>query len=225
MEHISKLDNPVWYSLSETHQNHVINFGNIKFYKPDYAPFGAIKFDENIAKALAEYSKLIKTFLIVGSKPKLPENVTIVNRLSGLQMVTFNKIDLPTTEKIIKLNSSHLKEVLGLVKLVYPEYFKEKTFYMGNYYGIFKNNQLAAITGERMQTNDFIEVSAVITHPNHTRQGYAKQLIAHTVNTIISQGKIPFLHVAESNTGPIKLYESLGFTIRREMSFWVLTRK
>jgi hypothetical protein len=33
---------------------------------------------------------------------------------------------------------------------------------LGNYYGIYKDDQLVAVTGERMQMNDFIEVSAVI---------------------------------------------------------------
>ena len=225
MKNIHKLDNPVWYSLTEMHQEYVIDYGKIKFYRPNYAPFGAFIGNENVTEFISEYSKLIETFLIVGNKPKLPEDVTLLNELSGLQMINYNKIELPIIENIIKLDISHKSQVLDLVKLVYPEYFKEDTFLMGNYYGIFKNNQLAAITGERMQTNDFIEVSAVITHPGHTRKGYAKQLITHTVNNIFNQEKIPILHVAETNIGPIKIYETLGFTTRRKMSFWVLTRK
>jgi hypothetical protein len=35
---------------------------------------------------------------------------------------------------------------------------------LGNYYGIYKDDQLVAVTGERMQMGDFIEVSAV--HPD-----------------------------------------------------------
>jgi GNAT superfamily N-acetyltransferase len=31
-----------------------------------------------------------------------------------------------------------------------------------------------------MQMGDFIEVSAVITHPDYLGKGYAKQLVAHT---------------------------------------------
>lgn len=109
---------------------------------------------------------------------------------------------------------------MALVKFVYPEYFKEKTASLGRYYGIFKNEKLIAITGERMQMEDFTEVSAVITHPDYAGNGYAKQLIAHTVNNIFKQDKIPFLHVAETNNGPIKLYEKLGFATRRKINFW-----
>jgi predicted GNAT family acetyltransferase len=71
-----------------------------------------------------------------------------------------------------------------------------------------------------MQMEDYIEVSAVITHPDHTGKGYAKQLVTHTVNAIFEQNKIPFLHVSESNVGAIRLYEKLGFQTRTKISVW-----
>jgi len=224
MKNHKKLDNPVWNSLSETQKDYDLDFGNIKFYHPDYAPFGALEHDTNDIEAITVYSKLIEDFLIVGKKPQLPLGVYLKSELVGLQMILEQNIQLDINETIVKLNKSHLSEVLKLVHLVYPEYFKNKTFFMGNYYGIFKNQKLVAITGERMQMDDFIEVSAVITHPDHTRKGYSKQLITHTVNSIFSQAKIPFLHVAETNVNPIKLYEALGFKTRRKMSFWNISR-
>ncbi len=36
----SKLDNPVWHSLSEVHQKFAVDYDGIKFYHPDYCPFG-----------------------------------------------------------------------------------------------------------------------------------------------------------------------------------------
>lgn len=220
---INKLDNPVWYALTEHHQDYMIDYGNIKFYHPDYAPFGAFTDSGNTSNAITEYSKLIETFLIVGEEPMLPNTLTLKEKLVGLQMILHKQIDLPIKETIIKLNGEHLSELLDLVELLYPEYFKKKTVLLGNYYGIFKNNKLVAVTGERMQMQNFIEVSAVITHPDHTGKGYAKQLITHTVNSIFNQNKIPFLHVAETNVGPIKLYEKLGFTTQRKMNFWSIS--
>ncbi|HMG16295.1 MAG TPA: GNAT family N-acetyltransferase [Saprospiraceae bacterium] len=70
--------------------------------------------------------------------------------------------------------------------------------------------------------NDYTEVSALVTHPDHLGKSYAKQLIAHTTNKIFHENKTPYLHVAEMNTAAIKLYEKLGFWIRREISFWNL---
>jgi predicted GNAT family acetyltransferase len=75
-----------------------------------------------------------------------------------------------------------------------------------------------------MKMNDFTEVSAIITHPDHTGKGYAKQLITYVVNAIFDENKIPYLHVVESNIGAIKLYEKLGFVTRRKMSLWNITK-
>ena len=70
-----------------------------------------------------------------------------------------------------------------------------------------------------MQMNHFIEVSAVVTHPDYTRQGMAKELVAHVAQKILEKGKTPILHVAEENVGAIKLYEKLGFTSIRKMTW------
>ena len=53
----NKLDNPVWNSLSETHKDLAIEYGSIKFYHPDYCPFGGFINGENTAEGIFEYSK------------------------------------------------------------------------------------------------------------------------------------------------------------------------
>ncbi|WKX75861.1 GNAT family N-acetyltransferase [Zobellia laminariae] len=90
---------------------------------------------------------------------------------------------------------------------------------MGKYFGIFKNGKLVAITGQRMQTNLFIEVSAVVTHPQYTRQGLAKQLIAHTTKEILKENKTPILHTNKGNLA-ISLYAKLGYELTRDMNWW-----
>jgi len=220
-----KLDNPVWHALSETHQQFSVNYSGIKFYHPDYCPFGGFETENNIADYIDEYSILINNFFIVGKKPELSNQLELKKELICLQMIIREKIDLEIKEKIIPLNSQHTEALFQLVDLVQPGYFKKKTALLGNYFGIFKNDELIAAAGERMQMNDFIEVSAIVTHHDHAGQGYAKQLTAHIVNIIFNQGQTPFLHVLETNTRAIKLYEKLGFTTRRKISFWNITKK
>jgi predicted GNAT family acetyltransferase len=41
-------------------------------------------------------------------------------------------------------------------------------------------------------------------------------------DTIIGRGDTPFLHALIDNTAAIRLYESLGFTIRRRVTFQCL---
>ena len=221
----TKLDNPVWCSLSETHQNFSVDYDGIKFYHPDYCPFGGFDTTENISEHIIEYSKLVDNFFVVGDKPELSNRLELKKELVCLQMIINDKIDTKIKEDITVLSDKHTEELFQLVTLVQPGYFKKKTALLGNYFGIFKNGQLISVTGERMQMNEFVEVSAIVTHPDHIGQGYAKQLIANTVNNIFCQGKTPYLHVAETNIGAIGLYEKLGFTTRRKISFWNIGTK
>lgn len=191
----------------------------------DYAPFGGHEGNNDIAKDMDEYAKLIDNFFIIGEKPHFSKNLILKKELVGLQMIIANKIDLEIKEEISKLNDTNARELFDLVNLVQPGYFKNKTMLLGDYYGIFKNAMLVAVTGERMKMNDFTEVSAVVTHPGHVGKGYAKQLIAHVVNKIFDEDKIPYLHVAQTNTGAINLYDKLGFITRRKISFWNFENK
>jgi predicted GNAT family acetyltransferase len=132
------------------------------------------------------------------------------------------RIEINIGEKIIELDDTWAEALSSLVNEVQPGYFKKKTNLMGNYFGVIKEGKLVAVTGERMKMNGFTEVSAVVTHPLYTGKGFAKQLVAHTVNKIFDENKTPYLHVAETNFDAIRLYEKLGFKTRRKMSFWDL---
>jgi predicted GNAT family acetyltransferase len=221
----NKLDNPVWNSLSETHQQFAIDYKGTKFYNPEYCPFGGFTELETTSEATNQYSALAQNFFVVGEKPEIADSLNIAKELVCLQMVLLEKIELTIETEIVKLTKNHNEELCNLVNLVQPGYFKNKTPVLGDYFGIFKDNQLIAITGERMKMNDFTEVSAIITHPDHTGKGYAKQLIVHVVNRIFDQNKTPYLHVVENNIGAIKLYEKLGFLTRRKISFWNISKK
>lgn len=220
-----KLDNPVWFSLSETHQSFAVEYGSVKFYHPDYCPFGGFEKGNAIAKSIDGYSEMVDSFFIVGEKPELSNLLKLNKELVCLQMIVCNPIDIAINDPIVKLTDEHIDALYELVNFVQPGYFKKKTSLLGNYYGIFKNEELVSVTGERMQMNDFVEVSAVVTHPNHTGKGYAKQLVVQTVNEIFKQNKIPFLHVIEDNKGAIQLYEKLGFSTRCKISFWNITQQ
>lgn len=220
----NKLDNPVWNALSESHEKFAIDYNGTKFYNPDYCPFGGFVKPDSTFNAVNEYASLCENFFIVGEKPKVPATLKIVKELVCLQMVIHEKIQLTAANEIIKLTDEHNEELCNLVNLVQPGYFKTKTFSLGSYYGIFEDEKLIAIAGERMKMNDFTEISAIITHPEHTGKGYAKQLTSHVANKIFDENKIPFLHVVESNLGAVKLYEKLGFVTRIKISFWNISK-
>lgn len=217
MDTFKKLENPVWHSLCETHEKYALTYNNVKFYPPDVCPFGAFTHFEDTQQAMIKYAELVKDFFIVGEIPKKPVSIAFDRAVPCEQMVLETLVEPAYNHTIEKLTENHIQEIYDLVWLVMPGYYKKRTFEMGDYYGIFIDNKLVAITGERLQLNEFIEVSAVVTHPNYTRRDLAKQLVAHTCKKILNKGKTPILHVADKNVSAIKLYEKLGFKSIRKM--------
>lgn len=215
-----KLDNPVWYALTETHRDFAVVYDGVKFYHPDYCPFGGFIALDKTAQAIELYSKQIAGFYIVGEKPAYNNSVMLTRELICNQMVIEQKMDVHIQEQIIELQEEHRESLFQLVNKVQPGYFRKDTSRLGKYYGIFKDGQLIAVTGERMKMDAYTEISAVVTDPEHTGKGLASQLVAFTVNRILEENKTPCLHVVESNTGAIRLYEKLRFITRRKISLW-----
>ncbi len=218
-----KLDNPVYYSLTEIHQPFALELEGIHYYHPDFCPFGGFIGPLSTEKGVAHYARLTDNFFIVGEKPSYDDTIQLVNELVCDQMVLSQPISVVSEDEIITLDTTHKEALLQLVNQVQPGYFKTKTPEMGNYYGIFKDGILVAVTGERMKMDQYTEISAVITHPEHTGKGYASHLVAHAAHRIFQENKTPYLHVASSNTRAINVYKKLGFTTRRKISFWNLT--
>lgn len=216
-----KLDNPAWHSLNEYHKDFAVDYDGSTFYDPAYCVFGGFININSTEKALGAYSLLADNFYIVGDKPVFDNTVQLNKELICNQMLPDKPVEIEITQTITLLETAvQKKELFELVNLVQPGYFKNKTVDLGSYYGIYKEGQLMAATGERMKMNRYTEVSAVVTHPEHAGKGYAKQLVAYTSNKIFDENKTPYLHVAETNTGAIGLYEKLGYRTRRKISFW-----
>jgi len=221
------LQNPVWYALQETHENFLVEYNGVKFYDPKICPFGAFTTETNNSEALNKYAENSEQFFLV-SENRTPtfdsSKIELVKKMDGCQMVLDNLVDIDVSEEIIPLTEEHIDEIYNLVWLVMPGYYRKRTFDMGDYYGIFKDNKLVAITGQRMQTDTFIEISAVVTHPDYTRRGFAKQLTYHVTKEIIKSKKTPILHTNKGNPA-IQLYEKLGFKLTRDMNWWLFARK
>lgn len=81
------------------------------------------------------------------------------------------------------------------------------------------------MTGQRLHVDDYTEISAVCTHPDFLGKGYAAALMRHQMKIILSQNKIPFLHVRADNSRAIALYVRLGFKENRGMNFYFMKRR
>ncbi|QWX83773.1 GNAT family N-acetyltransferase [Cellulophaga sp. HaHaR_3_176] len=228
MSHFEEtLKNPVWYSLSETHKNFVVNYNGVKFYDPKVCPFGAFVDAFTTEEALDAYAMACDSFFLVSETgvPTFNSNRVILDRkIEGCQMVLNSLIETVISETIVRLTTEHIDDIYDLVWLVMPGYYRKRTFEMGEYYGIFKDGKLVSVAGQRMQTDNFIEVSAVVTHPDYMRKGLAKQLVCYVTQQILKNNKKPILHTTKGNAA-IPMYEKLGYSITRDMNWWFFHRK
>ncbi|HVV03581.1 MAG TPA: GNAT family N-acetyltransferase [Puia sp.] len=219
-----QLDNPLWNALNGAQQDFAIGSSHVKRYRPGILPFAAYdhRRPDNIT-ALDSLLKKDEVFFLVGELPPLPSYWKLIRELPCAQMV----LELPLapvqdTAAVSALTAADRDTMFELIRRVQPGYYEPDTHQLGDYFGVWQDDRLVAIAGERMRLEGMVEISAVCTDPAYTGRGYAQQLIAHICRTNLEKGNMLFLHVLTANERAIRLYEHLGFRKRREISFWKL---
>jgi ribosomal protein S18 acetylase RimI-like enzyme len=213
---LKKLDNPAWYALTEKHANFAQGTAGFKRYDPGIVLFsGFERGTRHIAKQFDEVIGIGDSFFLFDDYPVLPANYKIETVVQCVQMVCEKPVAVDITEDIIPLNVSNYEEMYQLVSEVFPGYYLPGTAVMGDYCGIFKEEKLVAIAGERLCMDGLTEISAVVTHPGHTGRRDAQQLCTYLANKNFQSGITPFLHTGHKNERAINIYELLGYTKRR----------
>jgi predicted GNAT family acetyltransferase len=118
------------------------------------------------------------------------------------------------------MGEEYIPEMLALTQLTAPGPFFQRTIEFGEYTGIFADDKLVAMAGQRMQPLPYVEISAVCTHPDHLGKGYAGMLLNEQIKRIMAVGKIPFLHVLADNPA-VRVYERVGFKTRKPITGYV----
>ncbi len=223
-----ELDNPVWSALTGPQ----VHLGTVRErsarFRPDVAPFGAFPEppEEGDWADLAELAGSGGMVAVTGHVGTPPEGWWDVFELAGVQMVAdrLSATGSGTAEaadEVLVLGDADVGEMLDLVELARPGPFLQRTIEFGGYLGIRRDGALVAMAGERLRPPGWVEVSAVATHPDHRGQGLAGALVRRVVARALSRGERPFLHASADNTGAIRLYRELGFSVRRETRFVV----
>ena len=114
--------------------------------------------------------------------------------------------------------------MLALATLTKPGPYLKDTRLLGNFWGVRENGKLIAMAGERFKHPGYTEISGVCTHPDHLGRGLAHALCVEVAERILARGETPYLHVFSSNIRAIKVYENLGFRIRRKVNAVILER-
>lgn len=221
------LDNPFWTALASSHADLALRHGDVARYPADVAPFlGLAHADVDVATAFDALVPPGDSVYLLGVAPtRVPAGWRLDAFAPLAQMILESPVDVPDGGAVRQLDDNDRDDVLALTARVYPHYFRPRTMALGRYFAIHTDGALAAMAGERLATDDFQEVSAICTHPDHLGRGHAQRLTALLTNDILAQGRTPYLHVSHANVRAKALYERIGYRLRRDIGFWALQRE
>jgi ribosomal protein S18 acetylase RimI-like enzyme len=216
------LDRPVWESLTGDgpQARFAVRNGRAVHYRPEISPFGALD-DTADERCWADAAQLVgpQGLLVLADDPvEPPEGWETAFRIDGMQMVA-DSLEARPDPEAVRLGPEDVPEILDLIARTEPGPFGARTIELGTYLGIRRGGALVAMAGERMHPPGWTEVSAVCTDPAHRGQGLAARLVSAVAAGIEARGDTPCLHVADFNVNAIRLYQSLGFAVRRKISF------
>ena len=221
MDHI--LDNMIWNAITTGNNDIAIINGDVGCYLPEIAPFAGMKaFNDSNLKKLYEFIPADQN-VAISSLNKMNHDDRrwkLLQPMDVTQMVyehTLNSFTTNNSPLIVPLSDEHVPQMIELTALTRPGPFLQQTIRFKNYFGIFIDNRLAAITGQRMHPKPYMEVSAVCTHPDFRGRGYAKTLMLHVMKIILDNSFTPFLHVLSNNGAAIELYKTIGFRTRKQI--------
>jgi ribosomal protein S18 acetylase RimI-like enzyme len=225
MDRDAILDNAVWHSLRGPHQPfaQVEDELAARFVR-DVAPFGALP-DDPSPEAWDALARLVgpgHAALLFRADVTPPGGWAVRVRGHGVQMVATGALLGEPAPGAVELGTADVDDMLALVSRTKPGPFLPRTYELGRYVGIRDGDHLVAMAGERLRCDGFTEISAVCTDADHRGRGLASALVADCVQHIRARGDTPFLHAAEDNTNAIRVYERLGFIVRKPLDILVV---
>jgi len=236
MTSVHPLDDPVGASLRGAHSSLARGCGSALAYLDGVATFVAVP----PAPAGRDWDDLA-TLLgpggfadLFSSSATPPAEWEPVFRMEGVQMVAdgeaaaqvlasrgaAGQVGNPrTADVVVELGPTDASSMGGLVAATRPGPFWHRTTEMGTYVGFRRGGRLVAKAGERLHPPGWVEISAVATDPSVRGQGLAGHVVRYLMAHITASGRRPFLHVAADNLPAVRLYERLGFEVRRYVMF------
>jgi ribosomal protein S18 acetylase RimI-like enzyme len=193
------LDNSVWAAITGPQADLAERRGRTARYRPDVARFAALP-DDPDPEDWADLALLAGPGedVVINGAPRTPPEGWEARAGEGVQMVG-TAVEVGPDPEAVLLGAADVPEMLDLVA-----------------------RTLVAMAGERFRPPGWSEISAVCTDPGYRGRGLASRLVRAVGAVIRERGDVPYLHAAATNTTAIRLYEHMGFTLRRHVVFAML---
>ena len=221
---LESLDNPIWFALTTEHRLLARSHGLARRYPSDVSPLAALL--HPTSDAFADLQRLVSpgehVALFTASPLDVPGDWQVDRSRWIDQMICVASL-APQPVAPLPLGTTDVPEMLELTAATVPGPFLPQTIQMGSYFGIrASDGRLAAIAGERLRSTEFVEISAVCTHPEFRGRGYARDLNDVSRSSDSGGGKDSFLHVKSENGAKV-VYRKIGFRLRAAICLTVIS--
>lgn len=169
--------------------------------------------EEDLRTVLGRLTKDDRYFAVVEDwvLPMLTKGKTIVWQLSAMKLILPESINFPHAFKypidpLSVDDAKYIYEHSDYRAVTSPEYIRER-IQRGLSAGVHISGQLAAWA----MTHDDGAVGFLHVLEAHRRKGYGYGLTVYLIHKLRAQGKIPFIHIEETNNKSINLAMKLGF--------------
>ena len=226
MGQVHVLDNCVWAALHGPHSKYADKTDHACVYKPEYYRFAAVsEYTEKAYKELASIVNSGRTIAIAGTGQTVNYQEWTHIASPKVHLMILEEPIKPPDLPYEKLTPTDTKDTIALSKTSnHTEELNLHKYMIGDFYGIKNSGRIVSIAGERMQLDEYSEVSGVCTHPDYRRRGYGGGLTLHKCSMIHDRGKTPFLGVLDDNSNAVQLYKKLGFIIHTTVHLDMLQR-
>ena len=219
------LDNPTYHAMMSGNRKLSSGSDLVRYFPREISPFvgladfGSARFEELVRVLPAGRGAVV----VSPDEIVVPAAWKVNFHGVGLQMMGEHAHGPVLDDReFVELRREHVPAMVELAMLTNPGPFGERTIEFGNFVGVFDGDRLMAMSGHRLHPAPYIEVSGVCTHPDYAGRGLGAALTYFQVVRIREKGEIPILHVWAHNSRAIRLYENLGFVVRRELHFYMI---
>ena len=220
------LDRPIWSALSTLQRAHALENGAALAFDPSISAFAGTA--DDTPASLADLQGLIPPggYLALFTRDELTVPPPLLCRrratLQQMQMTSPIPAETPLPTGTRALTMADAGQALQLVARTKPGPFAANTLRLGRFLGVFVEDRLVCMAGERLHLPGHVEISAVCTDAGHRGRGWAAQLTQRLCADALARGETPILHVFADNAAAHALYCRLGFTDRAEFHLAVL---